>query len=231
MEMQRIRLIHRSPCGSGTMTLRFSKPEGYSFKAGQFAMLEVECEAGAVRKPFTIASAPQDPWLEFTTRLSESCFKQALAAMREGDGAAVSASTGKIVLPGIPGPVGFLVGGVGVTPAHSILRDNALTRTGLEAVLFYGNRDVDCMPYAEEFDAMVDSGVRTIHVLEAPPDGWTGERGFITADMVRRYVDSPESLLWLTAGPPAMAEAMVRVFDALGVPEDRRMIERFTGYV
>lgn len=231
MERLSTRSIDSTPCGSGTLTLRFEKPEGYVFTAGQFTMLEVECEAGAVRKPFTIASAPRDPWLEFTTRLSDSCFKQALAAMKSGDVAAVSPSAGKLVLPEAPGPVGFLVGGVGVTPAHSILRHNVAARTGLQAVLFYGNRDADCMPYAEEFDAMIDSGVRTIHVLESPPDDWSGERGFITADMVRRHVSDPESLFWLTAGPSAMAEAVVRVFDALGVPDEGRMIELFTGYV
>lgn len=231
MDMQPTRLIDSSPCGIGTMTLRFEKPQDYAFVAGQFTMLEVQCEAGPVRKPFTIASAPEDSWLEFTTRISDSCFKQTLAAMHEGDAAAVSAAAGGLVLPPMPGRVGFLVGGVGVTPAHSILRHNILANTGLQAVLFYGNRDVECMPYAEEFDAMSDHGVRTIHVLESPPEGWAGEGGFITADVVRRHVDAPESLLWITAGPPAMAEAMVRVFDALGVPEERRMIERFTGYV
>ncbi|MHB9004059.1 MAG: ferredoxin--NADP reductase [Coriobacteriia bacterium] len=224
-------LIDSSYCGSGTMTFRFEKPEGYAFTAGQFTMLEVQCEVGPVRKPFTIASAPEDPWLEFTTRLSESCFKQALAAMHAGDRAAVSAAAGRLVLPAAPGPVGFLVGGVGVTPAHSILRHNVIAHTGLQAVLFYGNRDIECMPYAGEFDAMSDHGVRTIHVLESAPEVWNGESGFITADMVRRHVDSPETLLWVTAGPPAMTEAMVRVFDALGIPEERRMIERFTGYV
>lgn len=231
MDRFETRLIDTSLCGTGTATYRFEKPAGFTFDAGQFTMLEVECETGPVRKPFTIASAPQDPWLEFTTRMSDSCFKLALAAMQPGATAAVAPASGNLVLPPGHGPVGFLVGGVGVTPAHSILRHEVLAGSGIEAILIYGNRDVDCMPYAEEFDAMAAHGIRTVHVLEAPPADWTGESGYITAEMVRRYVESPESMLWVSAGPPAMTNAMKRVFDALGVPAQSRMIERFTGYV
>lgn len=230
MEMLRTRLIDRSMCGTGTATFRFEKPAGYTFVAGQFAIVEVECEAGPVQKPFTIASAPQDEWLEITTRLSESCFKLALADMQAGDAVAVSRPMGRLVLPPEQRSFGFLVGGVGITPAHSILRHEVLAANEIEAVLFYGNRDSSCMPYANEFDAMADRGVRTIHVLERPSPEWHGEAGFITADMVRRYVESPESILWISAGPPAMADAMIRVFDALGVPAEGRMVERFSGY-
>jgi len=170
-------LIDTSPCGSGTATYRFEKPAGFTFFAGQFTMLEVECETGFVRKPFTIASAPEDPWLEFTTRMSDSCFKLALAAMEAGAPAAVSSASGNLVLPPGHGPVGFLVGGVGVTPAHSILRHEVLAGSGIEAILIYGNRDAACMPYAEEFDAMAARGGDGAPLCRDSRVGPVGERG------------------------------------------------------
>ena len=72
----------------------------------------------------------------------------------------------------------FLVGGVGITPVRSMLRDAcAAGRVFEDALLFYGNRDASCVPFEAEFAAMRPNGVRTVLCFELPPAGWTGESG------------------------------------------------------
>jgi len=66
-------------------------------------------------------------------------------------------------------------------------------------------------------------------LLEAGAD-WTGERGFITADLVRRHCDPLDGWLWMVSGPPAMVDAMRPVLEGLGVPAGSAMFELFTGY-
>lgn len=220
-------VIDLSPCGPDVVTLRLERPAGYEFKAAQWFRLTLTTEEGEQTKTFTHASAPGDGWLELTTRLSGSAFKNVVAALTPGDEVTVSAAGGRLALPQGTSRVAFLVGGVGITPAHSILRDRAQRGEGFEdAVLFYGNRDEACMPYLSEFLAMGDLGVRVVSVLEHAPETWPGERGFITADVVRRHLDD-DGRPFLVAGPPVMVVSMELVLDALGVDSDRRIIERF----
>ena len=109
----------------------------------------------------------------------------------------------------------FLAGGVGITPIRSILRDaHAAGHVFQDALLLFGNRDERCVPFEDEFSAMGDIGVRLVVCLEKPSEKWEGERGLITAEMVRRYVDPANSQVFLAAGPPVMVSAMEHVLDA-----------------
>jgi ferredoxin-NADP reductase len=124
------------------------------------------------------------------------------------------------------------VGGVGVTPARSIIRDAMQRGTGLTVALFYGHLDEGSIPFGEEFDgyAAAHPEVCVVHVLMEPGPAWTGERGFITADIVRRHVDPLDGWHWVVTGPPGMITAMEKVVAELGIPADRVSTESFAGY-
>ena len=191
--------------------------------------MELSARDQRLAETFTICSAPCDDYLQITTRISDSAFKRALVSLAPGDHVTVTGPGGRLVLPSGSERVVFLVGGVGITPARSMLRQ--ATSEGLafeDALLFYANRDASCVPFATEFAAMSVKGVRTVLCFEDPPQGWAGERGFISAEMVGRYLapgqrDRP----FVVAGPPPMVESMERVLDALGVPDKYRLVERF----
>lgn len=222
-----VAFVKRVACGTEVASFRFTRPSGYSFEPGQYLTLEVDTSEGTQRKPFTHSSAPGDDYLEITTRLSGSPFKNALVALEPGDAVRVSGPAGQLVLPPDLRRIRFLVGGVGITPARSILRDAAQRGVGWDdAVLFFGNRDPSCIPFIDEFEAMHSSGVKVVSVVEHPDDAWTGPVGFITASLVRQHVDPAEGI-FLASGPPVMVNAMERVLDELAIPPARRMIERF----
>jgi ferredoxin-NADP reductase len=216
----------------GTGTFRFSKPEGYTFTPGQYLSLTLTTRDGEQTKPFTHDEAPADPYLEITTRLSGSAFKDALEALTPGDVVVVTGPRGRMTLPDGVAKVAFLVGGVGVTPARSIIRDAVQRRTGLHVALFYGNQDQDGIPFGWELDAYAAElpEVIVVHVLAAPRPGWDGETGFITAEIVRRHIDPLDGWRWVVTGPPAMIGAMQVVLATLRVPQDRVTTESFAGY-
>lgn len=216
----------------GTGTFRFAKPAAYTFAPGQFLSLTLATRDGEQTKHFTHDEAPADPYLEITTRLTGSAFKDALLSLGAGDAVRVTGPRGRMTLPGGSRKAGFLVGGVGVTPARAIIRDAVQRDSGLEVALFYGNQDESSIPFGEEFDgyAATHPEIRVVHVLAEPGPGWRGERGFVTAEIVRRYVDPLDGWHWFVTGPPAMITAMARVVSDLAVPEDRVSIESFAGY-
>jgi ferredoxin-NADP reductase len=215
-------------CGAAVATFRFGRPPTYEFRAGQWFVLALQTPAGVVKETFSHSTAPSDDWLELTTRLSGSPFKLALAALAPGDVVGIVGPGGRLSLPEGAEQLAFLAGGVGITPVRSLLRDaRSRGRVLADAVLFYGNRDAECIPYGNELAAMSDIGVRVVDVLEDPPQGWTGESGFITAAMVRRHLDSDDGRIFFVTGPPAMVGAMEDVLDEVGVPVERRVVERF----
>ena len=223
-----VQYLDRTGCGTEIASFRFSKPAGYTFEPGQYAVLSLDTAEGPQSKPFTHAQAPGDDYLEVTTRLSGSAFKNALVALAPGDRVSIRGPQGRLVAP--PGlmRVAFLVGGVGITPAHSILRDRVLRGEPFDdAVVFFGNRDDSCIPYREELDAMGPMGVRVVNVLEHAPSAWEGETGFVSAQIVRKHLDTTDARTVIVSGPPVMVVAMERVLDDLGVDPARRLIERF----
>jgi ferredoxin-NADP reductase len=220
------------PCAPATGLFRFGKPAGYVFQAGQYFSLTLQTREGEQTKHFSHCDAPADSHVELTTRLTGSAFKDALLALRPGEEVHITGPRGHLTVPEGVARVGFLVGGVGITPARSIIRDAAGRATGLDILCFDGNLDQSGIPFKQEFDGFeaAHPEIRFVHVLERPLPGWEGESGFITADVVRRHCDPLDGRYWISAGPPAMAEAMKRVFEELRVPGERFAMELFTGY-
>lgn len=220
--------LGHSECGADIVGCRFGKPVDYTFTPGQYMSLTLATAEGEQTKPFTHSQAPGDPYLELTTRLSGSVFKNALSALRPGDRVRVVGPSGRLMLPPGTDTIAFLVGGVGITPARSILR-NAWQHhfSWKDAVVFYGNRDPSCMPYADELAQMSSAGVRVVNVLERADDSWSGYLGFVTAQIVRENVDPDDGRLFCVSGPPVMVTAMESVLDELGVASERRLVERF----
>jgi ferredoxin-NADP reductase len=216
----------------GTGTFRFAKPAGYTFVPGQFLSLTLSTREGEQTKHFTHDEAPGDPYLEITTRLSGSAFKDALLALCPREFVGITGPRGRMTLPPGAAKVAFLVGGVGVTPARSIIRDAMARQTGLVIALFYGNLNESSIPFGDEFDADARAlpTVKVVHVLAEPGPEWTGERGFITADIVRRHVDPLDGWHWVVTGPPGMIAAMQAVVRELGIPAERVSTESFAGY-
>jgi len=223
-----VHILGIEPCGADIVTVRLSRPEGYNFTAGQWFTLTLSTDEGVETKTFSHCSAPSDTYLEMTTRLSGSSFKRALAILTPGDHASIAGPGGRLVLPDDATRVCFLVGGVGITPARSMLREAMhLGREFETALVLFGNRDSSCVPFLAELERMSAHGVHTVVVYENPPQDWTGETGFITAETVKRHLEGRDDVLFFVAGPPVMVLVMEGVLDDLGIPKERRRVERF----
>ncbi|MBN2405532.1 MAG: FAD-dependent oxidoreductase [Coriobacteriia bacterium] len=232
MAIYPVRLLGSQVCEGTVGIFRFQRPAGYSFLPGQHFSLRLETPQGPVHKVFTISSAPFDDHLEICTRQTGSAFKVALFALSQGDAAEVTSATGHLALAGSDCTTAFLVGGVGVTPAHSMVRDALVQGRRERVVLFYGDRSPGCMAYADGFRAIAGRTRRLLYVpvVETAEEGWNGEVGFITADLVSRHIDPSGVSTWIVAGPPVMVDAMRTVIDDLGVSPGRVQVESFTGY-
>jgi ferredoxin-NADP reductase len=87
-------------------------------------------------------------------------------------------------------------------------------------VLFYAVHDESRLIFREEIERLQASlNLDLVFVFEAPPPDWPGERGQITADVLRRHLPAQfRRYHYFVCGPPPMMDAVERMLVVLGVP-------------
>src|SRR5665811_1801013 len=77
-------LLEKIPRSSDTTSYRFSRPPEYEFKAGQWYTVTIPSPDGPLDHHFSHADSPTESFIELTTRLTGSDFKNALDALPLG---------------------------------------------------------------------------------------------------------------------------------------------------
>jgi NAD(P)H-flavin reductase len=68
-----------------------------------------------------------------------------------------------------------------------------------------------------------------VHVLGDPEEGWTGERGFITAEVFKRSLPPPYAAHeYFICGPDVMMDAIEKALGDLDVPMSQYHSERYS---
>ena len=159
--MQSIKLLSRREAAPTLFVLEFERPEGYAFRAGQFARLGLELEPGAdpVIRGYSIASAPESPTLSFFVTLVEGGkLSPKLTSLAVGDSVLLDGpAEGSLTPDRIPGgkTLWLLATGSGLSPFASMLRSDAFWKTWSDVVLVISVRKIEEAVLARELEAEV----------------------------------------------------------------------------
>ena len=238
--LRTVRLQGRSPVAERTMEFRFEKPADMTFKAGHSMEVTLlsppETDESGNTRTFSIASAPDDEELAVVTRMRGSAFKRCLEKMPLGTDIQIEGPYGDFLLHHkIDRPAVFLAGGIGITPFHSMVRQNALRRGLRRILLFYSNRRPEDAPFLAEFRDIARSNpnftfVPTMSQMDRSRLPWDGDVGRIEADLLQKYLGEGASPVYYIAGPPKMVADLREMLVSSGVNEDDIRAEEFTGY-
>ncbi len=122
-------------------------------------------------------------------------------------------------------PLVMIAGGIGITPFVRLFEELA-HEPGRELHLFYGNKNADSIVYKSELDNV--EHVNVIHVLSEEP-GYTGEKGFVTTDLLKRYLKQPlVEYEFLICGPPVMTSKLKKALAKEDVPQAQIHHELFS---
>ncbi|MGA8893174.1 MAG: ferric reductase-like transmembrane domain-containing protein [Anaeromyxobacteraceae bacterium] len=217
-----------------TIRLRPVGHPGFSFEPGQFAWVNLGTTPFHLEQhPISIASdgdvAPGGE-IAFTIRNLGDWSGKRVPALRPGARAWIDGPYGAFSIDRDEGPGFVLVaGGVGITPMVSILSTMASRGDLRPVVLFYGARGEEDLTLRGAVEALESRlALQVVYVLEHPPLGWTGEKGFIGTDVLRRHLPPQyRRFQFFTCGPPPLMDAMERALPSLGVPPERIHAERF----
>jgi len=235
-----VNLIRREEIAEGTMAFHFEKPREFQFTAGQYLMVQLinppETDEKGNRRVFTIASAPFEETLMVATRMRETAFKRVLKTMPLGTEVALQGPSGSFTLHSDAGrPAVFLMGGIGITPARSMLLQATREQRPHRLVLFYSNRRPEDAAFLEELQRLERQNphytfIGTMTHMEHAVRPWQGATGYITKDLLITHLPDVSAPVYYIAGPPAMVTAMRTVLTEANVGEDQIRTEGFSGY-
>lgn len=237
MQTYTLKLKEKREVADQTMAFIFEKPEGFTFQAGQYVVMTLPIltfpDDRRGTRSLSIASAPYENELMFAMRITQSGFKQTLHAMEIGGEVTVTVAVGHFVLDESMRPVVFLIGGIGITPARSILRQAVHDSLKRPFYLFCSNRHPEDASFANELQEFPTLDYHCIDTLTnqeaADRCEWQEERGYICDSMLQKYIADIENPMYYIVGSPTFANAMIGMLAGMGVDKDSIKQDPFTG--
>jgi predicted ferric reductase len=213
-------------------TLVFEPVDGkpFVYGPGQFWFLRLlRPGRPSEEHPFTLSSSPTGGSLTSTIKSSGN-FTNTINQTRVGDRARVEGPFGRFSQAHLPKAEAFIfvAGGIGITPIISTLRYLRDTGDRRPVVLLWGNRTEEDVLFRTELDEMPQH-IRNVHVLSRSGETWTGEQGYITADLIKEHTAHLLNRAHLfLCGPPPMLDAVQKELRTLAFDESRLHTENFS---
>lgn len=211
-----------------TLKLQAAGHSRMQFKAGQFAWLTINDSPFSLQQhPFSIASGTQDRELSFTAKASGD-FTRTWKDVEPGSKVFLEGPFGSFTM--VPEKNVFLVmGGIGVTPAMSMLRTMRQKNDTRKATLIYGNSDWENITFREELEELrKEIDLRLVHVLMEPGPEWEGEKGIVDKELLQKYLpENPGDYLFYICGPTPLMDITEVSLRELGINWRHIYTERF----
>lgn len=214
-----------------TLALRPDGHPGLRFAAGQFGWLTIRTSPFWFRdNPFSFSSSAEvRERLEFTIK-ELGDLTSTIKQLEPGERVYVDGPHGLFDIDryAAPGYV-MIAGGIGSGPVLSILRTMADRQDGRPVVFFYGSPDWESVIFREELGELQGRmNLDVVHVLERAPEGWQGESGYITTEVMERHLPASRAdLHYFVCGPPPMIAAVRKALTGLGIPARKIHTENY----
>lgn len=211
-------------------TLVLDAPEWPGHRAGQSVDVRLTAESGySTQRPYSLASAPEDPRLELTVgRLADGEVSPWLAGeARVGDRLEIRGPGGRsfswAVCDG--GPLLLVAGGAGLVPLRAMLRHRLARGAGLDTRLLLSVRTEDDLLYRPELVEWEEAGVEVAVTLTR-----AGRRRRVDAAMLAVSSPPPDARPHVfVCGPTAFVETAATLLLRAGHAAERVRTERFGG--
>jgi len=207
-----------------TVVLKPKNHRGMRFMPGQFTWLTAWASPFSdAEHPFSISSSAEKSDQLSLTIKEFGDFTRRIKDLKPGQEVYLDGPFGSFSIDRHPHAKGFIfiAGGVGITPIMSMLRTLADRNDQRPLILLYANKTWDGVTFREELDALQQKlNLKVIHVIESPPDGWKGERGYVTQELLARTLPADyQRNRWeiFICGPDAMMNSVENSLSKIGV--------------
>jgi predicted ferric reductase len=207
------------------------EPAGHKrldFICGQFVWITIGPTPFSLQQhPFSIASSARDKALSFTTKETGD-FTSSWKNVKPGTKVFLEGPFGSFV-PEKGYNLFLIMGGIGITPAMGMLRTMKDSQDPRAVVLIYANLTGRVSPSGKNLEELAgEINLKLVHLLEKPPEGWEGETGLVTRDLLKKHMpDNPENFMFFICGPNPMMDITEISLRELGIDWRHIYSERF----
>ena len=199
------------------------------FRAGQYVSIALDIGDAKLNKPYTIRSCPKDALngsYTITVKRTAKGFASdyILDNWQVGTKVKLSAPLGEFYYQEMRDAkhVVALAGGSGITPFYSMAAAIADGTEDFALTILYGSRTKASILLADELEEVAkrsNGKVTIVHVL-SDEEAEGCEKGFITADLIRKYAPEGDYSIYL-CGPKAMYAFAAAELPKLGLKARR----------
>ena len=210
-------------------TFRLQPPPGFDmdWRPGHFITVNFP-EDPKTRRAYSLSSSPLDgDFLEITIKRFGDFGTRLYDSAGVGTVLQVIAPRGKFVLPDDPAvPVMLISGGSGVTPYRSMMRYIMQKNLPTRVVNLYSVRLPEEIIFDAEFRALCAANPNFKHFVtctRVPPENtsWTGLRGRINAELVRRFTEDAARTVYYSCGSHEFVASLSRMLLEMGLSKQR----------
>jgi 3-ketosteroid 9alpha-monooxygenase subunit B len=201
--------------------------ERFRYRPGQFLTFLVPAEGGAVRRCYSLCTAPGlDPQPIVTVKRvaggrASNWFND---HVRAGSELEVLPPAGRFVLRDPPRPLFFYAGGSGITPVMALIK-SALRDWRVPIALLYANRDRASIIFESALAELAKADAQRLTVVHH----LDSESGWVNAAEVRAFGGPEPAGAWhYICGPARFMDLVEQTLLGLGVPAAQILTERFS---
>jgi predicted ferric reductase len=215
---------------SYTLTLKPDGHPGMRFIPGQFAWLSFS-PFSIQENPFSFTSSAENKdEICFTIREAGD-FTKNFRHIDTGKRVYVDGPYGNFSIDQFPAP-GYvmLAGGIGSAPFMSMIRTMIDRKDERPVWLFYGNPTTEEIIYWQELEELKEQmNLTVVHVLEHPEDDWDGEQGYITQQILEKYLPEADrnQFIYFLCGPVPMIDPVEKAILKMGAPQANIYTEQY----
>jgi Na+-transporting NADH:ubiquinone oxidoreductase subunit F len=200
-----------------------------------YSMANHPAEGDIVMLNIRIATPPWDRKKNAFMNVNPGVCSSYIFSRKPGDKVMVSGPYGEFFIKDTDNEMMFIGGGAGMAPMRSHIFDQFKTqKTHRKATFWYGGRSKKELFYVDQFREIEKEfpNFRFEVALSEPlpEDNWDGYVGFIHQVIYDNYLKNhpePEEIEYYLCGPPMMIDAVKKMLDDLGVPEENVMFDDF----
>src|SRR5262249_38343128 len=101
--------------------------------------------------------------------------------------------------------------------------------------LFYSNRRPEDAAFLEELQKVEQGNpnykfIGTMTGMQKSRVPWQGETGYVSRQLLAKWIGNLSGPIYYSAGPPAMVASMRQMLTADGISDDDIRTEEFSGY-
>jgi Na+-transporting NADH:ubiquinone oxidoreductase subunit F len=203
-----------------------------------YSMANHPAEGNIVMLNIRIATPPWDRKKNGWMNVNPGICSSFIFSRKPGDKVTILGPYGEFFIKDTQREMMFIGGGAGMAPMRSHIFDQYETqKTKRKSTFWYGGRSLRELFYIEDFEKIEkeNKGNFKFEIALSEPkkeDNWTGHTGFIHQVIYDNYLKNhpePEEIEYYLCGPPMMNDAVQKMLDDLGVPEEMIAFDDFGG--